>query len=158
MLLNYNAETKYTRESTKMFHQMVAKPFFYLHISGSITQYNALEVNKRGGWGFVRSSCSSSECKGRANCTGRHMSCQARFISLHNSSLKALHMRGKCGSLSEPSLKNHYHLSSLPDLSLSKPGVQLAPKSSQPSINRSIKPSICLYFLYFKVFRKMSHH
>lgn len=52
------------------------------------------------------------------------------------------------GCLSEPSLKNHYHLSSLPDLSLSKPGVHLESKSSQPSIYRPIEPSICMHFFF----------
>lgn len=50
------------------------------------------------------------------------------------------------GCLSKPSLKNHYHLSSLPDLSLNKPGVHLASKSSEPSINQSIKPSFHLFW------------
>lgn len=54
------------------------------------------------------------------------------------------------GCLSELSLKNHYHLSSLPDLSLNKPGVRSpSKKSSQPSINQSIKPSSCVHFFSF---------
>lgn len=39
---------------------------------------------------------------------------------------------------------NHYHLSSLADLSLNKPAVHLASKSSQPSVSPSVRASLRL--------------
>lgn len=55
------------------------------------------------------------------------------------------------GCLSELSLKNHYHLSSLPDLSLDKPGVRLASKKKFTAIYQSVHQTV-FFFLFLPSF------
>lgn len=109
-------------------------------------------MNRIQGKGHGRSHCSSAEFRGWANCACQtlvFLSLLSLYITL--SLLQSTWHEKQMGCLSQPSLKNHYH-PSLPDLSLSKPGIHLASKSSQLSINQSIEPSIflqfsCLYFI-----------
>lgn len=104
-------------------------------------------MNREDGQGLVVSGCSAAEHNGRASCA-----CQPLVFSLGI----ILFLRGstshekQMGCLSELSLKNHYHLSSLPDLSLDKPGVRLASKKKFTAIYQSVHQTVflCPFFSF----------